>query len=117
MVCYITEGYALTNEDFAHGHEIDLNNDVPNGTKNSLNDAITHGHGNYQGDMVLTPDQLKEIHEQGTDRALMTSVADWPHSGESVNIPYVITDSTYTSWELAKIARSMEEFEINTCIR
>ena len=67
--------------------------------------------------MKLTPEQQKELLGDGDDRALMTSVSYWPHDGEYVNIPYVISDTTFTETELAHIARAIEEFEINTCIR
>ena len=117
LLCYITEGYALTEEDFAHGHEIDIKNETPTRTYDPLTDTLEHGHGNYQGDMVLTPDQQKQILGEGDERALWQYANFWPHDGDVVNIPYIITDTTFSSSELAHIARAMEDYETNTCIR
>merc|ERR1712226_486389 len=115
------EGYTLSKEDMANGLKIDIKNDNVNETKNEVDYAIEHGHG-FQGDMWLTKDQLTEINETKGDRALMTSVANWPHNRQNtkhiVNIPYVIKDiNVYSKKEREHIARAVEEFEINTCIR
>ena len=68
--------------------------------------------------MVLTPDQQKQILGEGDDRALESSVSrHWPHTGETVNIPYVITDTTFSSFELAHLALAIEDYEKHTCIR
>ena len=79
---------------------------------------MKYGQGNYQGDMILTPDQQKQILGEGDDRALQTSgISYWPHNGETVNIPYVITDTTFSSSELAHLALAIEDYEKHTCIR
>ena len=82
--------------------------------KNPLDEAHSHGRGNYQGDMMLTPNQLKRV--KG-GRALDKWVTYWPSNGTHVNIPYNINDPTFTSYERANIARAVEEYQTYTCIR
>ena len=90
--------------------------------KNPLDEAHSHGRGNYQGDMMLTPSQLKRVkggRRLATGRGVWTGewVTYWPSNGTHVNIPYVINDPTFTSYERANIARAIEEYQIWTCIR
>ena len=109
-------GYPLTEKDFENGRKIDEANQIPNGAKNPLDDAFGNGTGNYQGDMILTPDQLKEV--QGRKRGLTPfSVHLWPFNGKHAIIPYTISDNSFTSSERANIARAVEDFDTNTCIR
>ena len=112
---YKTDGYYLTEEDFENGRKIDLANQTSNGEIDPLDAAIKYERANYQGDIILTPDQLQQI--KGTGRALNPLAKLWPGDGTHVNIPYIITDTTFTSDERANIARAVKEFEKNTCIR
>ena len=67
----------------------------------------------YQGDMVLTAEQL-ELH---TGRAATTQAhLKWPKSGDHVTVPYVIS-SSFTGTERNLIAKAIQEFESKTCIR
>jgi len=111
------DGYYLTEEDFENGRKIDLANQTSNGEIDPLDAAIKYGKANYQGDIMLTPDQLQQI--KGTGRALDPIAKLWPDDGivPHVRIPYIITDNTFTTDEKANIARAVEEFEKNTCIR
>ena len=115
IIRFNTAGYFLTQEDFDNGRKIDPKNQVSEGEMGSLDDALAHSKGNYQGDMMLTPDQLKIVNGQG--RALHPFVTYWPSNGTHVNIPYNINDTTFTTTELATIARAIEDYETNTCIR
>ena len=72
--------------------------------------------------MIVTDEQEKELNEKEEDRALLTSINYWPHNGEVVNIPYVVTEYSdpnlnFTKSERAHLARAFEEFKNKTCIR
>merc|ERR1719322_934629 len=82
-------GYPLTKEDFDYGRNIDLSAQISEGTNAAESDPHEHGIGNYEGDMILTPQQLLWI--QGQSRALHSQVNYWPRNGTYVNIPYKIS--------------------------
>ena len=117
LLSSISAGYALTEQDFENGRKIDLENEIPKGVKNPIDTVHSSmkGKGNYQGDLMLTPYQLQRI--KGEGRALHPFVTYWPSNGTHVNIPYNISDPTFTSYERANIARAVEDYERNTCIR
>ena len=79
-----------------------------------LNYAIEHGHGNYQGDMMLTADQYKQI--VLGKRGALSPVNYWPKTGRYVNIP-VVNTARFSKYEKAHIARAFMEFDKHTCIR
>ena len=105
----------MTEEDFENGRKIDPTNQVSEGERDPLDAALTESKGNYQGDMMLTSYQLLMVHGQG--RALHPFVTYWPSNGTHVNIPYNISDTTFTANDRANIARAMQDFETFTCIR
>ena len=105
----------MTEEDFENGRKIDPTKQISNGNTDPIDDVLAHSKGNYQGDMMLTPYQLKIVNGQG--RALHPFVTHWPSNGTHVNIPYIISDTTFTANDRANIARAMEDFATNTCIR
>ena len=105
----------MTEDDFENGRKIDPLSQVSEGEMDHLEDFLLHSKGNYQGDMMLTPYQLKVVN--GQERALHPFVTHWPSNGTHVNIPYIISDNTFTTTELANIARAIEDYETNTCIR
>ena len=112
---YKTDGYYLTEEDFENGRKIDPATQISRGEIDPIDAAHEHGKANYQGDIMLTPKQLQKV--EGKGRALSPIAKLWPGDGTHVNIPYIITDTTFTSDERANIARAVKEFEKNTCIR
>ena len=79
-----------------------------------LNYAIEQGHGNYQGDMMLTADQYKQI--VLGKRGALSPVNYWPRTGRYVNIP-VVNTARFSKYEKAHIARAFTEFDKHTCIR
>ena len=112
---YKTDGFYLTEEDFENGRKIDPATQIPKGEVDPLDAAHEHGKANYQGDIMLTPNQLQLV--EGRGRAFSPIANFWPSDGSHVNIPYIISDNTFTSYERANIARAVEEFKNNTCIR
>ena len=111
-----TDGYYLTEEDFENGRKIDPANQISKGEVDPINAATEHGKANYQGDIMLTPKQLQVVNGKG--RALLNiPTYHWQSNGIHVNIPYIISDTTFTTDERANIARAMEEFKKNTCLR
>ena len=106
----------LTEEDFRNGDKIDIENEVPEGM-DLLDEAHAHGHGNYQGDMILTEKQYDQIVNGTTKRALgIINTKYWPKTGKVVNIPYMI-DNVFDKNERAHIARAIDEYRKKTCIR
>jgi len=77
---------------------------------------IENGHGNYQGDMMLTEDQIAFMNGDGEDRSL--AVSNWPRTGEFVNIPYTIDENNnWNAKEWQNIQTAMQEYHDKTCIR
>ena len=113
------EGH-ITEIDIQHGRQINLETQRPKGT-NPLGRAIdTYGGGNYQGDMMLTEEQLS-LFTGGNSRLekrLLALVGHWPRTGSLVKVPYTTEDwNTFSTFEKANIARAIEEFATKTCIR
>ena len=108
-------GYTLSEKDYENGRKLNPENQIPKGVKNPLDSAHSHGKGNYQGDMILTAYQLQQV--KGEGRALHPFVTYWPSNGTHVNIPYNISDPSFSSYERSNIARAFEDYETNTCIR
>ena len=104
--------------DFVNGDTIDEDNQIP-ADQDPLNDAIEGGN-KYEGDILLTPLQVKII-KQGnkTDSVKVRSAiktSHWPKREKHVFIPYIITGN-YSRKEKANIARAISDFEKKTCIR
>ena len=79
---------------------------------------IEHGHGNFQGDMMLTQAQLHMMEGDGPKRAFLLAASRWPRSGLLVNIPYTLDPSNgWSSRELLNIQKAMQEYKRHTCIR
>ena len=74
---------------------------------------IEHGNGNYEGDMMLTPDQIKLMKGEVIDRSL--AVSNWPRTGEFVNIPYTIDENNnWNAQEWQNIQTAMQEYHDKT---
>ena len=104
--------------DFLNGKRIDEEHEIPN-NKDPLNDAIENGEA-FEGDIRLTEKQAGII-MNGTKQDLVSMRSairerHWPERDSKVYIPYTIS-STYSTSEKANIARAIEDFEKNTCIR
>ena len=70
----------------------------------------------YEGDMVLTAEQL-ELHQEQSSRAATTQEDDkWPKTGDHAIVPYVIS-SSFSSAERNKIAKAIQEYVSKTCVR
>ena len=77
---------------------------------------IENGHGNCQGDMMLTKDQLDFMNGDGQERSLY--VSNWPKTGSVVNIPYTYDTNNKFSWrEKRNIKKAMKQYADKTCIR
>jgi len=103
-------------DDFVGGDNIDIDKE---NEQDLLNDAIETGH-EYEGDILLTPEQASII-INGTENDLISMRSaikerHWPKKGSNVIIPYTIS-GTYSPNERNNIARAMDEYEKNTCIR
>ena len=105
----------MTDEDFKNGIDIDIDNEVPNG-KETIDDAIEKGDGNFQGDIILTEEQIKIINGETHLKAFNVFAKKWLKTGNIIKIPYTIT-SGFSSNERAHIARAMTEYHRKTCIR
>ena len=105
----------MTEEDFKNGIDIDIDNEVTNG-KETIDDAIEKGQGNFQGDIILTEEQMRIINGDDRLKAFKVLAKRWPKTGNVVKIPYTIT-SGFTSNERAHITRAMTEYRRKTCIR
>ena len=105
----------LTEEDFKNGIDIDIDNEVPNG-KDTIDDAVEKGDGNFQGDIILTEEQMRIIKGDDRLKAFKKLAKKWPKTGNVVKIPYTIT-SGFSKNERAHIARAMTEYRRKTCIR
>ena len=105
----------MTEEDFKNGIDIDIDNEVQNG-KDTIDDAIERGDGNFQGDIILTEEQLRIINGETRLKAFEVLAKKWPKTGSIVKIPYTIT-SGFSSNERYHIARAMIEYSRKTCIR
>ena len=105
----------MTKQDYENGRNLNTANQAQNGIPNPIDAAHADGKGNYQGDMMLTPYQLKRV--KGEGRALYPFVNYWPSNGTHVNIPYDISDATFIDFEKSIIARAFQDYELNTCIR
>ena len=104
-------------EDYRLGDLIDLN--VPGA--GSIDSAL-EGSEDLEGDIKLT-DEQKETFKNGTDRdrALVRAASrnpnhKWPKVGDYVNVPYTITRD-FSQAERATIARGLQDYHKNTCIR
>ena len=105
----------LTEEDFKNGIDIDIDNEVPDG-KDTIDDAVEKGDGNFQGDIILTEEQMKIINGETRLKAFQVLAKKWPKYGNVVRIPYTIT-SGFSPNERAHISRAMTEYRRKTCIR
>ena len=105
----------LTEEDFKNGIDIDIDNEVPDG-KDMIDDVYEKGEGNFQGDIILTEEQMKIIDGDDRLKAFKKLAKKWPKTGNVVTIPYTIT-SGFSSNEKAHITRAMTEYRRKTCIR
>ena len=108
-------GPPLGEEDFRRGAEIDVN--VPESDLSVLAEKA----GQFEGDIVLNDEQRmmveNGIHPGETRSAITDSPRKkWPKVGNNVEVPYTITDE-FDQEERAFIARGMDEYHKNTCIR
>ena len=104
-------------DDFIRGSHIDEKHELHEG-EDPIQDAIEKGH-EYEGDIQLSPEE-KEIIVNGTEKDKLTLREDWPRHWPKrdslVYLPYVLSDE-YDTEERANIARAIEDYENNTCIR
>ena len=79
---------------------------------------IEHGNGNFQGDMMLTPEQMEFMEGGGNERSLST-FSLWPRNDASyVNIPYTLKEiDRWSSTSQNKIQLAIDAFAEHTCIR
>ena len=107
-------GPRLSEEDFRRGAEIDVN--VPESDLSVLAEKA----GQFEGDIVLNDEQRmmveNGIHPGETRSAITDSRKKWPKVGNNVEVPYTITNE-FDQEERAFIARGMDEYHKNTCIR
>ena len=108
-------GPPLSEEDFRRGAEIDVN--VPESDLSVLAEKA----GQFEGDIVLNDEQRmmveNGIHPGETRSAIKDSPhKKWPKVGNNVEVPYTITDE-FDEEERAFIARGMDDYHKNTCIR
>ena len=105
----------LTEEDFKNGIDIDIDNEIPDG-KDMIDDIYEKGEGNFEGDIILTEEQMRIIKGDDRLKAFKKLAKKWPKTGNVVKIPYTIT-SGFSKNERAHIARAMTEYRRKTCIR
>ena len=105
FICVYATGLATNRE----GTEVTFENDP-------LEYDIDNGHGNFQGDMMLTKKQLDFMNGDGQERSL--AVSNWPKTGSVVNIPYTLdANNNWSARELQNIRKAMQEYKDKTCIR
>ena len=79
--------------------------------------GIEHGNGNFQGDMMLTPEQMELMEGVGNERSLMNKSL-WPKTDSVVNIPYTQKETDrWSSTEKYNIQQGLDAFKEHTCIR
>lgn len=109
----------LTADDFARGAALDISSDMPSDGSDPISQAHEIGGGNFQGDMVLTPEQWEVMAENKppTGRNNKILIKHWPRKNGIVNVPYIMSVCDYTDNEKARLARAIKEYEDKTCIR
>ena len=107
-------GPRLSEEDFRRGAEIDVN--VP---ESDLS-VLVEKSGQFEGDIVLSDEQRmmieNGIHPGETRSAITDSRAKWPKVGNNVVVSYTISNE-FNQEERAFIARGIDDYHKNTCIR
>ena len=63
--------------------------------ENNFEYNVEHGHGNEDGDMMLSQEQMEWMKSDGNERALWPW-NNWPRTGSYVNIPY--TKDEHNPW-------------------
>ena len=107
----------LSATDFANGAALDISADMPSDGSDHISNAHEMGGGNYQGDLQLTPEQFQVIAENKPIGRALTLIRHWPRVNGIVKIPYIMSVCDYTTNEKARLARAIQEYEDNTCIR
>ena len=106
----------LTTDDFLNGRAIDLPSEVSDG-HDPVSNAVENGAGNYQGDIQLSPEQYAVIAEGKPAGRNLNLIRWWTQENNLVTIPYIITACDYSTYEKARLARAIEEYQNKTCIR
>jgi len=108
----------LTEVEFKNGIDIDIDNEVPNGS-DTIDFAHDIGGGNFEGDMILTERQMRIINRNIHPRfGVASDIAQlWPRTGDSVNIPTSIRWNEFSNDEKVRISKAVLEYARCTCIR
>ena len=106
-------------EDDGHVGSLCLADGLSSDVQGIYEQAIGNGGANYQGDIKLTPEQYEVIVKGKPKSRSSKLVGHWPRTGSVVNIPYILagTGCDFSEDERAKIARAIDEYKDNTCIR